>query len=141
MLQGPGVEFLGEIGDHEKQEFLGSAGALLFPIEWPEPFGLVVIEAMANGTPVIAFRRGSVPEILDEGVTGFVVDSVDAAVAAVSRAVRLDRHAIRNRFEERFSVERMARDYVELYDQVLRRSSIDAVVLSTMSASQQREAA
>jgi glycosyltransferase involved in cell wall biosynthesis len=140
LLQGPGVEFLGEIGDHEKQEFLGRAGALLFPIEWPEPFGLVMIEAMANGTPVIAFRRGSVPEILDEGVTGFVVDGVDAAVAAVSRAAGLDRHAIRNRFEERFSVERMARDYIQLYSDLLRRSSINAVVLSSRAAGQ-RDAA
>jgi glycosyltransferase involved in cell wall biosynthesis len=135
------VEFLGEIGDRDKAEFLGRAMALLFPIDWPEPFGLVTIEAMANSTPVIAFRRGSVPEIIDEGVTGFVVDSIDTAVATIPRASALDRSGVRRRFEERFSVERMARDYVELYDQVLHRSSIDAVVLSTMSASQQREAA
>jgi glycosyltransferase involved in cell wall biosynthesis len=141
LLEGPGVEFLGEISDRDKGEFLGRAMALLFPIDWPEPFGLVTIEAMANGTPVIAFRRGAVPEIIDEGVTGFVVDSIDTAVAAIPRASALDRSRVRRRFEERFSVERMARDYVELYDQVLRRSSIDAVVLSTMSASQQREAA
>jgi glycosyltransferase involved in cell wall biosynthesis len=141
LLEGPGVEFLGEIGDRDKAEFLGRAMALLFPIDWPEPFGLVTIEAMANSTPVIAFRRGSVPEIIDEGVTGFVVDSIDTAVATIPRASALDRSGVRRRFEERFSVERMARDYVELYDQVLHRSSIDAVVLSTMSASQQREAA
>lgn len=141
LLEGPGVEFLGEIGDRDKGEFLGRAMALLFPIDWPEPFGLVTIEAMANGTPVIAFRRGSVPEVIDEEVTGFVVDSIDTAVAAIPRASALDRSGVRRRFEERFSVERMARDYVELYDQVLRRSSIDAVVLNTTSASQQREAA
>ncbi|MGA7868236.1 MAG: glycosyltransferase, partial [Stellaceae bacterium] len=119
---------------------LGRAMALLFPIDWPEPFGLVMIEAMANGTPVIAFRRGSVPGIIDEGVTGFVVDGIDAAVAAVPRAAALDRSEIRRCFEERFSVERMVRDYVELYGDVLRRSSINAVVLSTKAAGQ-REAA
>jgi glycosyltransferase involved in cell wall biosynthesis len=140
LLKGPGVEFIGEIGDRDKGEFLGRAMALLFPINWPEPFGLVMIEAMANGTPVIAFGRGSVPEIIDEGVTGFVVDSVDGAVAAVPRAAALDRSGVRRCFEERFSAERMALDYVELYDKVLRRSSIDAVVLSTR-ASGQREAA
>jgi glycosyltransferase involved in cell wall biosynthesis len=141
LLKGPGVEFLGEIGEREKGEFLGRAMALLFPINWPEPFGLVMIEAMANGTPVIAFRRGSVPEIIDEGVTGFVVDSVDRAIAAVPRAAALDRDGVRRCFEERFSVERMARDYVELYGDVLRRSSIEAVVLSTRAAAGQREAA
>ena len=135
-----GVEFIGEIGDRDKGEFLGRAIALLFPIDWPEPFGLAMIEAMANGTPVVAFRRGSVPEIIDEGVTGFVVDGIDAAVAALPRATALDRRGLRRRFEERFSVERMARDYIELYDDVLRRSSIDAVVLSTRAAGQ-REAA
>jgi len=134
------VEFIGEIGDRDKREFLGQAMALLFPIDWPEPFGLVAIEAMANGTPVIALRRGSVPEIIDERVTGFVADSIDTALAAVPRAAALDRGGVRRRFEERFSVERMARGYVELYDDVLRRSAIDTVVLST-SAAGQREAA
>ncbi|MGC1887267.1 MAG: glycosyltransferase [Stellaceae bacterium] len=140
LLMYPGVEFIGEIGDREKGEFLGRAMALLFPIDWPEPFGLVMIEAMANGTPVIAFRRGSVPAIIDEGVTGFVVDGIDAAVATVPRAAALDRSEIRRCFEDRFSVERMVRDYVELYGDVLRRSSINAVVLSTRTAGQ-REAA
>jgi glycosyltransferase involved in cell wall biosynthesis len=134
LLKDPGVDFIGEIGEHEKAKFLGRAAALLFPIDWPEPFGLVMIEAMANGTPVIAFRRGSVPEIIDDGVTGFVVDSVDAAAAAVPRALALDRLAIRCRFEERFSAERMTRDYVERYCDVLRRSSMKAVVLSTRAA-------
>jgi glycosyltransferase involved in cell wall biosynthesis len=99
-----------------------------------------MIEAMANGTPIIAFGRGSVPEVIDEGRTGFVVDGVDRAVAAVPRATALDRSAVRHCFEERFSVERMARDYIELYDDVLRRNSIEAVVLSTRAAGQ-REAA
>src|SRR5260370_60313 len=134
LLKGPGVEFIGEIGDSDKGEFLGRAMALLFPIDWPEPFGLVMIEAMANGTPVIAFRRVSVPDIVDDGVTGFVVDSVDRAVAAVPRAAALDRSGVRRCFEERFSAERMSLDYVELYDDVLRRSSIDAVVLSTRAS-------
>jgi glycosyltransferase involved in cell wall biosynthesis len=140
LLMGPGVEFIGEIGDRDKGEFLGRATALLFPIDWPEPFGLVMIEAMANSTPVIAFGRGSVPEIIDEGVTGFMVDSVDRAVAAVPLAAALDRSRVRRCFEERFSVERMALDYVKLYDDVLRRSSIDAAVLSTRAPGQ-REAA
>ena len=140
LLKGPGVEFISEIGDRDKGEFLGRAMALLFPIDWPEPFGLVMIEAMANGTPIIAFRRGSVPEIIDEEVTGLVVDSVDKAVAAVPRIAAFDRSGVRRCFEERFSVERMARDYIELYDGVLRRSSLEAVVLSTRAAGQ-RDAA
>ncbi|MBV9378729.1 MAG: glycosyltransferase, partial [Alphaproteobacteria bacterium] len=134
LLKAPGVEFVGEIGEGEKGKFLGGAVALLFPIDWPEPFGLVMIEAMANGTPVIAFRRGSVSEIIDDGVTGFIVDSTDAAIAAVRRVVGLDRLAVRRRFEERFSAERMARDYVERYIDVLSRSSVNAVVLSTRAA-------
>src|SRR5258705_11802027 len=91
MLTDQMIEFIGEIGDSEKGAFLGDATVLLFPIDWPEPFGLVMIEAMANGTPVVAFRRGSVPEIIDDGVSGFVVDSIDAAVAAGRRAIRPDR--------------------------------------------------
>jgi hypothetical protein len=119
LLQEPHVQFIGEIGDHEKEAFYGGATALLFPIDWPEPFGLVAVEAMANGTPVIAFRRGAVSEIIDDGVTGFIVDSVDEAVAAVSWATSLNRRAIRRSFEERFSAERMAHDYVELYTELL----------------------
>ena len=119
LLQDPLVEFIGEIGENEKGGFLGDAVALLFPIDWPEPFGLVLIEAMANGTPVIAFGRGSVPEIIEDGVTGFIVDDVDAAAAAVPLAKHLDRRAIRKHFEERFTAERMARDYLMLYQQVL----------------------
>ncbi len=116
LLDLPGVEFVGEIGEAQKGEFLGNAAALLFPIDWPEPFGLVMIEAMACGTPVIAFRRGSVPEVLEDGVTGYVVDGVGEAVRAIDRLDRLDRTAIRRRFEQRFSAARMTRDYVALYE-------------------------
>jgi glycosyltransferase involved in cell wall biosynthesis len=119
LLQDPLIEFIGEIGEAEKGPFLGDALALLFPINWPEPFGLVLIEAMATGTPVIAFGHGSVPEIIEDGLTGFIVDSVDAAVAAVPLAKKLDRVAIRRRFEQRFTSERMARDYLRIYDRVL----------------------
>jgi glycosyltransferase involved in cell wall biosynthesis len=109
------VEFIGEVGGQAKDEFLGRATALMFPIDWPEPFGLVMIEAMACGTPVIAWRNGSVPEVIDDGVTGFVVDSVEDAVEAVGRATWLDRSRCRKVFEERFDVGRMARDYLEVY--------------------------
>src|SRR5215831_7841961 len=131
LLEDPRVDFVGEIGDSEKGAFLGDAAALLFPIDWPEPFGLALIEAMANGTPVIAFRCGSVPEIVEHGVTGLIVDSVDEAVAAVPLARTLDRVAIRCRFEERFSVGRMARDYLARYDAVLRRGIAGAVMSSS----------
>jgi glycosyltransferase involved in cell wall biosynthesis len=134
LLKDPLVEFIGEIGDDEKGAFLADAAALLFPIDWPEPFGLVLIEAMANGTPVIAFGRGSVPEIVDHGVTGLIVDSIDEAVVAVPLAKAVDRVAIRRRFEERFSVERMASDYLELYNAVLRRGTVDAVLSSAAAA-------
>ena len=110
-----GVQSIGEIGETAKNGFLGDAAALLFPIDWPEPFGLVTIEAMACGTPVIAFRHGSVPEIVEDGVTGFVVDNEDEAVAAVTRLDRLDRRRIRARFEQRFSARRMALDYLRIY--------------------------
>jgi glycosyltransferase involved in cell wall biosynthesis len=119
LLDDPLIEYIGEIGEHEKGAFLGDALALLFPIDWPEPFGLVMIEAMATGTPVIAFGRGSVPEIIEPGVTGFIVDDVESAVAAVPLAAGLDRTAIRQRFEQRFTDERMARDYLALYQQAL----------------------
>jgi len=124
LLAGPGVEFFGEISDAEKASFLGRAGALLFPIDWPEPFGLSMIEAMANGTPVVGFRRGAVPEVIDEGVTGFIVDDVDAAVAAVPRALQLDRRSVRRQFELRFCVERMARDYLAVYEGLLDGRSV-----------------
>ncbi len=115
LLDHPLVEFLGEIPEDQKSDFLGGAAALLFPIDWPEPFGMVMIEAMACGTPVVAFRCGSVPEIIEDGVTGFIVDSEAAAVEAVAKAVQLDRDAVRARFELRFSAAVMARRYLELY--------------------------
>ena len=123
LLNDPLIEFIGEINDHEKNAFLGNAAALLFPIDWPEPFGLAMIEAMACGTPVIAWKEGSVPEVIDPGVTGFLVTSVDEAVSAIFKATDLDRRAIRQRFEERFSAARMAEDYVSVYHQLLRARS------------------
>jgi glycosyltransferase involved in cell wall biosynthesis len=113
------VEFVGEIAETDKPRFLGDAAALLFPVDWPEPFGLVMIEAMACGTPVIAFRRGSVPEIVEDGVSGFIVDTVDEAVAAVQRLAELDRSKVRAAFERRFTAERMARDYLEIYQRLI----------------------
>jgi glycosyltransferase involved in cell wall biosynthesis len=115
MLDWPGVEFVGEIADHEKGEFLGGAAALLFPIDWPEPFGVVMIEAMACGTPVIAYARGSVPEVIAPGINGWVVDDEHDAVAAVAALRGFDRAACRRDFERRFTAERMARDYLEAY--------------------------
>jgi glycosyltransferase involved in cell wall biosynthesis len=119
LLDEPFVEFIGEIGEERKPEFLGNARALLFPIDWPEPFGLVMIEAMACGTPTIAWRCASTPEVIEEGLTGCLVDSIEAAVAAVGTIDRLDRRAVRRRFEERFTVERMARDYLKIYRSLL----------------------
>jgi glycosyltransferase involved in cell wall biosynthesis len=122
LLAEPGVELVGEIGDREKQAFLGKARALLFPIDWPEPFGLVMIEAMACGTPVIAFRRGSVPEVIEDGVSGFVCDDVEQAVRAVERLPRVSRSACRREFEQRFTAGRMAEDYIRIYRQLHARS-------------------
>ena len=121
MLEGPDVEFVGEINDAQKNEFLGEAHALLFPIDWPEPFGLVMIEAMACGTPVLAFRRGSVAEIVEDGITGRIVDTLREAVAALPQVLAMDRRAVRRRFEERFSAARMCNDYVSVYRQLLRQ--------------------
>jgi glycosyltransferase involved in cell wall biosynthesis len=126
LLGHPLVEFIGEIGDHEKAAFLGNARALLFPIDWPEPFGLVVIEAMATGTPVIAWRCGSVPELIADGVSGIIVDSLEAAVKAVETVGSLSRAAVRGHFESRFTAARMARDYVEAYRRLLARDSSPA---------------
>jgi glycosyltransferase involved in cell wall biosynthesis len=124
LLNDPGVEFIGEINERSKAEFLGEAQALLFPIDWPEPFGLVMIEAMACGTPVLAFRHGSVSEIVDQGVTGAIVDTVDEAVRMLPQVLALDRRAVRRRFEQRFSSARMAQDYVAVYRSLLEQSSI-----------------
>jgi glycosyltransferase involved in cell wall biosynthesis len=115
---GPRVEFVGEVNEQTKGDFLGNAYAVLFPIDWPEPFGLVMIEAMACGTPVIAWRCGSVPEVIDEGVTGFIVDSMEEAVQAVQRVPELDRRRCRQVFEARFSSTRMAHDYATIYRQL-----------------------
>lgn len=111
----PNVAFIGEIDERQKVDFLGQASALLFPIDWPEPFGMVMIEAMACGTPVVAFRQGSVPEVVVDGVSGFVVDDVAGAVAAVRRLAALDRHAVRAAFEKRFTAARMTADYLAIY--------------------------
>jgi len=115
LIRSPQVEFQGEIGDHEKASFLSGAMALLCTIDWPEPFGLVMIEALACGTPVIAFNRGSVPEIIEDGVTGFIVEDETSAVAAIKRLPELSRQNVRKRFEERFTARRMAKDYLSVY--------------------------
>ncbi|MCL6524969.1 MAG: glycosyltransferase family 4 protein [Thermoflavifilum sp.] len=114
----PHVHYIGEIGDREKDDFLGKAKALLFPIDWPEPFGMVMIEAMACGTPVIAFNRGSVPEVIDHGVTGFIVNHVQEAVGALKKIDDLDRKRIRQVFETRFTAEVMADNYLHIYHQL-----------------------
>jgi len=119
LLNTSGVEFIGEIGDNQKSEFLSGATALLVPIDWPEPFGLVMIEAMACGTPVIAYNRGSVPEIIEDGLTGFVVEDEMSAAGAVRKIGSLSRQAIRQRFEERFSARRMAEDYLQVYRKLI----------------------
>lgn len=120
LMDNPLIEFIGEINDSEKSDFLGNALALLFPIDWPEPFGLVMIEAMACGTPVVAFQHGSVPEIIDEGITGFIVNSVEDAVDTVlTKLSHFDRSACRAVFEERFSSKRMAQDYLKLYEHLI----------------------
>jgi glycosyltransferase involved in cell wall biosynthesis len=121
LLDHPLIEFIGEIGDAQKSDFLGGADALLFPIDWPEPFGLVMIEAMACGTPVVAFRCGSAPEVVEDGVTGFVVTGEEEAAQAVRRAAELDRREIRRRFDRRFSSTAMARAYLDLYADRLAR--------------------
>jgi glycosyltransferase involved in cell wall biosynthesis len=130
LLNEPGVEFLGEINEAQKSAFLGGAFAYLFPIDWPEPFGLTMIEAMACGTPTIAFRCGSVPELIDDGVTGFIVDTEDAAVEALDHVGRLQRPRIRATFERRFTACRMAKDYLSIYE-----SLVDAPPLSSAAHS------
>jgi glycosyltransferase involved in cell wall biosynthesis len=117
------VEYIGEVGGREKEEFLGNAFALLFPIDWPEPFGLVMIEAMACGTPVIAYRRGSVPEVLDEGTTGFMVSNLKEAVAAAKKISGLSRQRCRDVFDARFTADRMAGDYLKIYEGLTRAAA------------------
>ena len=118
LLRTPGVEFIGEIGEKDKEAFLGEALALIFPVDWPEPFGMVLIEAMACGTPVLAWRAGSVPEILKNGRTGYMVNSIEGALAAIEKLRTLDRAGCRAEFERRFTVARMARDYLQVYRRI-----------------------
>src|SRR2546423_1625719 len=132
LLGQPGIEFVGEIGEHQKAEFLGNAYALLFPVDWPEPFGLVMIEAMACGTPTIAFRCGSVPEVIRSGVSGYIVDDMKEAIRAVPRIASLSRDACRRDFEKRFTSTRMAKDYIRIYEEVLAGRSVGE--LETMPA-------
>ncbi len=127
LLAAPHVEFIGEINEAQKAEFLGNALGLIFPIDWPEPFGLVMIEAMSCGTPVIAWRCGSVPEVVEPEVSGFIVESMDAAVDAVRRIHMLDRATVRRRFEQRFSAQRMARDYLTLYRALVAQKAVAQV--------------
>jgi glycosyltransferase involved in cell wall biosynthesis len=119
LLATGGVEFIGEINDAQKPAFLSGAKALLFAIDWPEPFGLVMIEAMACGCPVIAFRRGSVPEVMDDGITGFIVDNVEEAIVACGRLGELDRAKVRAQFDKRFTARRMAEDYITVYEKLI----------------------
>ncbi|PKQ29483.1 MAG: glycosyl transferase [Actinobacteria bacterium HGW-Actinobacteria-10] len=124
LLDDPHIEFLGEISDQEKSGFLGNARALLFPIDWPEPFGLVMVESLACGTPVIAYNHGSVPEVMRDGLTGYIASSIETAVEAVHRIGRIDRRRCREYFEERFTARRMAEDYVDLYERMLQPSRV-----------------
>ncbi|MGZ3282959.1 MAG: glycosyltransferase family 4 protein [Xanthobacteraceae bacterium] len=124
LLNQPGVEYIGEIDERSKSEFLGQASALLFPIDWPEPFGLSMIEAMACGTPVLAFRCGSVPEIVDPGVTGMIVDTMDEAIRVLPQVLALDRRAVRQKFEQRFSAARMAKDYAQVYRSLVKQQAL-----------------
>jgi len=119
LLDRPGIDYIGEIDESQKAAFLGEARALLFPIDWPEPFGLAMIEAMACGTPVLAFRHGSVSEVVDDGVTGYVVDSVEEAICKIGSLLALDRARVRRRFEQRYTSARMAEDYVQIYRDVM----------------------
>jgi glycosyltransferase involved in cell wall biosynthesis len=123
LLNQPGIEYIGEINERSKSEFLGEALALLFPVDWPEPFGLAMIEAMACGTPVLAFRRGSVEEIVEPGITGAIVDNVDEAVRTLPRVLALNRRRIRRRFEQRFTATRMAKNYLAVYRSLLERAA------------------
>ena len=125
-IDGREIQLVGEVDEVRKQPVLADAAALLFPIDWPEPFGLVMIEAMACGTPVIAFRSGSVPEVVDDGVTGFIVEGEEQAIEAVKKVVRLDRRKVRDRFEERFLARRMAREYESRYRELVAHGALQA---------------
>jgi glycosyltransferase involved in cell wall biosynthesis len=127
LLKEPGVQFIGEINEQEKTDFLGQALAMMFLIDWPEPFGLTMIEAMACGTPVLALRHGSVEEVVEDGLTGHIVDNVEEATVALPRVIGLDRRAVRRRFEERFAATRMAKDYVRVYKSLRARADVKLV--------------
>jgi glycosyltransferase involved in cell wall biosynthesis len=131
LINPPHVEYIGEIGDAEKSEFLSGAVALLSPVDWPEPFGLVLIEAMACGTPVIAFNRGAIPEIVEDGLTGFVVEDELGAIGAIDRLPTLSRERVRQRFEERFTARRMAKDYLEVYRSLMEHTARPRLVAAT----------
>ena len=143
LLNHPNIEYIGEINDRHKSKFLGEARALLFPIDWPEPFGLTMIEAMACGTPVLAFRNGSVPEIVDQGVTGYVVDNINEAICALGRVLSLDRGRVRRRFEERFTATRMAKEYLRVYEKLVGARTMRSEVLdgSPVARNSESEAA
>jgi len=134
MLDDPLVDFIGEVGDAEKSALIGQATALLFPIDWPEPFGLVLIEAMACGTPVIAFNRGSVPEVITDGVTGFIVEDEAGAIGAVDRLSHLSRTGIRRHFEQHFTAKRMALDYLAVYRELMGATAPRLRVVSEQDA-------
>jgi glycosyltransferase involved in cell wall biosynthesis len=133
LLNDPLIEFIGEIGDDDKSQFLGNARCLLFPIDWPEPFGLVMIEAMACGTPVIAWNCGSVPEVVEEGVTGFIVESEEQALAAVVRLPRIHRRNVRAAFEQRFTADIMAHTYLDVYAGMLQAHANEKRVIKAIA--------
>lgn len=137
LLDNPLIEFIGEINERQKNEFLGNAKALLFPIDWPEPFGLVMIEAMACGTPVVAFKNGSVPEVIDQGMSGFIVHNVKEAVDVVINDIpNLNRKSCREIFEARFTAYRMAKDYLRLYqNEILRKNQREIYPISSLKKS------
>jgi glycosyltransferase involved in cell wall biosynthesis len=123
LFDDPIVDYVGEIGEHEKEDFLGNALGMLFPIDWPEPFGLVMIESMACGTPVIAYAGGSVPEVIENGITGFIANSIEESVSAVNRIHTIDRRECRKRFEQRFSSPVMALNYVSTYQMLIEKNN------------------
>lgn len=123
LLDHPLVEYIGEVNDQEKNEFLGNALCLIFPIDWPEPFGMVMVEAMACGTPVLAFKCGSVPEVIEEGLTGSIVTSIDEAIKVLPEMFNWDRAICRRHFEERFTASRMASDYIKLYEKIVYKNT------------------
>jgi glycosyltransferase involved in cell wall biosynthesis len=134
LLEHDHVDFIGEISTTDKSDFLGHAHALLFPIDWAEPFGLVMIEAMACGTPVVAYRSGSVPEVITDGVSGFIVETIDEAVDAVGRLPEISRERCRASFEERFTVDRMASNYVTVYERLIDERQASRVALTVGEA-------